>query len=689
VADVVENRYGITTHDPYRWMEGNDNAETKDFLRAQSAYTSAWLARIPAREKLLQRVRELGLTASGSYGVYLAGGRMFYSSIGAGEQLPKLMVRDADGRERVLVDPAALGQGGSHASVNAVSPSPDGALVAYNLALGGGEVSSIHIMDVAAGTDLSDAVDRVWGQFAAGWLPDRSGFFYTQMAPAAKDADPLQNMVVRLHLLGQPAASDATIIGRRAGEAVALAPEEFPVLRVDPESGWVIGTAGGAHLDHRVFIAPLASVDRSGAGKTPWRKVADYADSVDTAWAHGDRLYMSTFKDASNRKMISVPLADPDLAAARVDVAENPNASIVTFAVAHDALYMQTNVNGLARLLRMPWGGAPEPVALPYDGWINAISTDTRRDGAVIDLDSWTRPSTIYRYDLAQHAFAPTGLGFRSSANFSSIAADEVEATSSDGTKVPLSILSRKDLARDGAHPSIVYGYAGYGFSVTPSFEPTLLAWLERGGVYAVCHARGGGEKGHAWQMAGTHENKMNGIHDFEACAQYLIDQRFTSPKKVVAFGGSMGGVLVGRALTERPELFAAADIGVGAVNPLRMLAASNGANQKSELGDPETEAGYRAIYAMDPYQHVQDGVAYPAVMFDVGLNDRRVAPWMTAKMAARMQRASTSGKPILVRVESDAGHGVGSTRDQQLVETADIFSFFLAETGDPEFRLP
>jgi prolyl oligopeptidase len=684
-ADVVETRYGIPTHDPYRWMEGNDNADVTNWLRAQGQATDAWLARIPARDALLRRVRELGLGTSGAFGAQPAGGRLFYRYIGANEQLAKLMVRGAGGNSRVLVDPAALGKDGSHASVNATSPSPDGAAIAYDLAQGGGEVSQIHVMDVRAGLDAPDVVERVWGEFPASWLPDRSGFLYTQMAPPAKDADPLLNMVVRLHIFGTSVDGDPVIIGRRAGEALAYAPEEFPSVAVDQESGWMIAFGGGAHNEARIAVAPLESLDRSGAGKTPWRKVAEYSDSIEGVWIHGDRLYLLTFKNASNRKLVSVPLAAPDLASAKVEIPESSGATIVGAAAAHDALYIQTMSNGRAGLLRMPWGGAPAPLALPYDGWIDSVAADPLRDGAIVEMQGWTKPGSIYGVDGS--AFQPMGIGTTTNADFSNIAADEVEATSSDGTKVPLSILYRKDLARDGSHAAIVNGYGGYGVSETPFFQSSRLAWLERGGVYAVCHVRGGGEKGYEWQRMGTHEHKMNGVHDLEACAQYLIDNRFTSAKKVAAQGGSMGGVLIGRAITDRPDLFAAANIAVGIVNPLRILAAENGANQKTELGDPETEAGYKSLYAMDPYLHVKDGTAYPAVLFTVGLNDKRVAPWMTAKMAARMQAATTSGKPVLVRIESDAGHGIGSTRDQSLRERADVWAFILATTGDAEFQ--
>jgi len=224
-----------------------------------------------------------------------------------------------------------------------------------------------------------------------------------------------------------------------------------------------------------------------------------------------------------------------------------------------------------------------------------------------------------------------------------------------------------------------VYGYGAYGSSQSPGFSATRQAWIEKGGIIAVAHVRGGGERGRRWQDDGSRDKKMNGIADFIACGQYLVDHHYTQPSRLAAQGGSMGGILVGRTITERPDLFAAANIGVGFVNPLRLLAGENGANQKVELGDPATEAGYRGLYAMDPYLHVAANTAYPAVIFTIGLNDHRVPPWMSAKMAARLRASTTSDRPILVRVDSDSGHGIGNTRDQAFAERADVWAFFLA----------
>ncbi len=456
-----------------------------------------------------------------------------------------------------------------------------------------------------------------------------------------------------------------------------------------PGTSWVLTFVGGAHSEQRISIAKFSELDMKGTSKTPWRVVSEYCDQVEAAVVHGDRIYIQTFKDAPNRKIVSVPVTKIDLAQARVDVPEDPNAALVSSPSTRDAMYLLHMVNGRARLSRWAWNTkTPAPIALPFDGWAPDLAGDLLADGLVFQMEGWLAPGTYLKYDPKTRKVTPTGLASSSTATqaFSSIVAEEVEATSFDGTKVPLSILHRKDLVLDGSHPTILHAYGAYGNSQTPGFNATRLGWLERGGVLAIAHVRGGGEKGRRWQDDGSREKKLNGVRDFIACGEYLVERKLTTASRLAATGGSMGGLLIGRVITERPDLFAAANIAVGEVNPLRILAAENGANQKSELGDPATEAGYKSLFEMDPYHHVKPSTAYPAVLFTVGLNDHRVAPWMTGKMAARMRAATTSPRPIAIRIDADAGHGIGSTRDQAFAERADTYSFFLSVFGDPAF---
>jgi len=679
-VDVVDHQFGIDVPDPYRWMEGIDNAEYKTWLKAQGEWTRGELAKIAGRDALLARVRELGLGTSGVGGVQIKNGRTIYTTIPENAKLAKLATRDR-GTERILIDPELVG-GDRHASLDAYELSPDGKYVGYVIATGGGEVGQIHVMDVATGKETGDVIDSIWGEFAPNWSPDGKAFFYTQMTPPAAGGDPLQNMIARYHVLGTPAAKDVTVIGRQADSTFPIPPEGFPTVQIDPTSPWMIAIAGGAGVNHRVAVAKRSELDLSGHGKTPWKLVATDADGVTNVMTRGDRLYVVTFKGAPNHKLISVPLAAPDLANARIEIAEDPTADLATVSAARDGLYVLHNAGGLARLSRWAWAGKPVPVALPGDGWIRGLVGDLRRDGVTFSFDTWLRPSTYHAYDPATRRSSPIGLASHSKIIDERVVATEVEVPSTEGAMVPLSILHFKDVALDGSHPTIIDGYGGYGNSRHAAFSATRLAWLERGGVLATCHVRGGGEKGRKWRDDGAKTKKLNGIRDVIACGEYLVAQHYTTPARLGIAGGSMGGILMGRTLIERPDLFAAVHIAVGALNPLRLLVAENGANQIGELGDPRIEADYKSIRAFDPYANVKLGTPYPAVIFTIGLNDHRVAPWMTGKMAARLRTATTSTRPIAIRVDGDAGHGVGSTRDQSLASTADVWSFFLQQFG-------
>ncbi len=679
-ADVVDHAFGIEVHDPYRWMEtGGDELAT--WLRGQGAWTAAVLATLPNRAALSARIHELASGVTAVFDVKIAAGLTFYKQLAAGGQLSKLYVRDATG-DRVLVDPERLSASdpaNGHAALDAYSVAPDGAHVAYVISRGGGEVGVLRVLDVATGADLPDAIERIWGEGAAAWLPDGKRFFYTQLAMPSAGVDPMLGMVARLHRLGEPVDHDVTILGRDAGASLPLAPEEWPGVWASSDGKWAVATVGGAHNEIRLAVARIAALDLTGAGKTPWRIVAGYPDGVESTEIHGDRLYVLTFAGAPNRKVVSMPLAQPDLAHARVEIAEDPAATLRDTWNAQDGLYVLYLAEGRARLRRLAWGGkAPVDVALPEPGWVPNVAVDPHRDGLTFQIETWLAPGRYYATAGDPAKVTPIHLESSSPADFSAIAVDEVVAPSPDGTQVPLTIIHRKDLALDGARPTLLDAYGAYGSAQLPAFNAVRLAWLERDGVIAIAHVRGGGERGRKWQDDGSREHKLNGVHDFIACAEYLVAHHYTNATRLAARGVSMGGVLIGRVLTERPDLFAAVNIGVGIVNPLRILAADNGANQKAELGDPETEAGYRSILEMDPYQHAKPA-AYPAVLFTIGLNDHRVAPWMTAKLAARLQAVKTSFGPIMIRLDADAGHGIGSTRDQAIAERADVWSFFFA----------
>lgn len=672
-VDVVDHDFGLSLPDPYRWMEGEGNAEFAAWLKAQGAVSRARLDALPTLAAWRQRLAA-AVGASTRHGNHtLVGDRLFFLRAPTGKEA-MLMVRGRDGEERVLLDPNAI-EGG--ASISNYSVSPDGGKVTLNIGYGGNEVGEVAVFDVASGERLADTLKPVWSEFNPSWLPDGSGFFYTRMRAAVPgDADPFQGMAVYLHRTGQAQAADTPIVRAGADDALHIAAHDFPVIRTTPGSDWALLSIGGARASMRVCVAPLADAVDSRA---TWRCLADDADNVQGHAVHGDTLYLLSAKEAPNRKVLALDLRtrEAGMASARVVVPERADASIGQdpgLAAARDGLYLKTTRQGLDRVERMDYASrALTPVALPGEGTVALLRTDPRQDGALLSLENWTTPDRVYRFD--GRAFLDTGLGRRGAPAYPGIGSEELEAVSADGTRVPLSVIRPEPLARDGHARAVVMGYGGYGIGIAPHYSTLSLEWVKAGNVMAICHVRGGDENGDSWRTAGTGPNKQRGIEDFIACARELAHRGYSTPARTGAFSASMGGILVGGAYTTAPQAWGAAAVQSGMFNAVRLLAEKNGANQIAEMGDPCTESGLKQLLAMDPYQHLRDGVRYPPLLLVTGAVDHRVAPWHSGKFGARVMAASPD-TPIWFRTDEQAGHFATSGNSAAL-EFADVYAFF------------
>jgi len=491
-----------------------------------------------------------------------------------------------------------------------------------------------------------------------------------------------------LHTLGirDNGDKDPVVFGYGVSKQVNVPQGQGTYLVLSPDSPYAIAVADH-NLDYSpktLFVSPLTKVRGS---HTPWRKIAGVEDGVTQFEPHGDMLYFLSHKAASNSRLLRTSLSHPDVNHAQVIVPES-QAVITDFGTAKDGLYVRERDGVISKLLHVSWDGKHvDEVPLPFEGNVFPPTTDPTDTGALFSIQGWVEPAKMISYDPATNTSIDTGLLPVSKVNTSQLESKEVFATSYDGTRIPLSIIYKKGLKLDSTNPTIMQGYGSYGFSIEPFFPPQMVAWVERGGVYTVPHVRGGGEYGENWHQAGKNLNKINSILDFIACAQYLIDQHYTSPKYLVAEGKSAGAILSMGALTWRPNLFTAVIDNVGLTDMLRTENTPNGPPNTVEFGSVKTETGFHGLYSVSAYAHVRDGTPYPAALFNTGVNDPRVAPWEVAKMAARVQAATSSGKPVLLRVEYDAGHGLGSTRSELEDELADEFAFALWQTGNPEFQ--
>ena len=691
VKIVSDEYFGTTVADPYRYMEDLKNPEVQAWFKGQNDYTRAVLAQIPGRAALLARIKELDESQPAivrSLSV-LPGNRIFYTKRLASEETGKLYTREGwTGTEKLLLDPAKFETpGGPHYSISYVAPSPDGHYVIVGVAEGGSEDAILRVVDTATARETGDAIEHTWFASPA-WLPDGHSFVYNRMqklGPKSAPTDRELNSRVYLHVIGSDSEKDPLIFGTGL-TGVQIDPADIPIASTYPGSSFVIGAVlHGVQNEVTLYTAPLKSL----TGPTiPWKKICDVVDDITGFDVHGDDLYLQSHKNASRYKVLHTKLSKPDVAGAEVVIPAG-EAVVRNIAAASDALYVQDLDGGLGRLVRLPYaGGKAEQISLPFDGSVFIAATDQRVPGAVILLTSWVRAAAFYSYNpdtkqLTDTKLQPAG-PFDKPEDMEAL---EVKVKSYDGTLVPLSIVRKRGIALDGSHPTRLEGYGAYGISFDPFFDPTLLAWLERGGVYAVAHVRGGGEYGEDWHLAGKQLTKPNTWKDFIACAQYLIDQKYTSASRLAIEGGSAGGITIGRSITERPDLFAAAIDGVPMSDVVRSEFTPNGPPNIPEFGTVKTQDGFKALYEMSAYAHVKDGTAYPAVMITTGINDPRVASWQPAKMAARLQAATTSGKPVLLRVDYDAGHGMGSTKSQRQELNADEWSFELWQFGVPDFQ--
>jgi len=691
-VDAVDHAFGLTLPDPYRWMEGQDNAEFNDWLKAQGAQARARLDTLPSLPAWQQRLKQASAATRINRSQKLAGGRVFFVRA-EGSNPGTLMVREADGREGVLLDPASLASGQGPVSITEYSPSPDGRLVAVDLDRGGNEITRVQLLDVATAKWLPDAAEPVWGEFAVDWLPDGSGFAYTQLAPQNErvDGDPMQNMRVRLHKLGTSPEKDTLLLKTGSNPSLPVASREFPKIQFIPGSNWALALTTGARAEDRLYVAPRAEALKPDA---KWRAIADYADNVQDWALHGDTLYLVSMKGHPNGRVLALDLSKPgvSLANAREALPESGdgiiNSSERAIVAARDALYVDRTEAGIDRFLRIDYaGGKAAAIETPFAGGARGFTADPTADGFLVGLDGWTVPNTLYRYDAAGAKLRDLNLTATSPSDYSDLTSTETEAISADGTHVPLSIIHRKDIKLDGSQIALLFGYGGYGMSVPPTFNyQYLLEWVKAGHVFAVAHVRGGGEKGDAWYRAGQGANKHKGVEDILACAAELARRGYTTPARTALESASAGGLLVGGALTVGPDKIGAVFIQAGMLNPVRLLAGINGANQIAEVGDPRTEDGLKALAAMDPYLHVRDGVAYPPVLLAVGLNDNRVSPWETGKLAARLQAATSGGKPVWLRTDSAAGHFAGGTSlSGQAAIWADVYAFLEAQLEPQE----
>jgi prolyl oligopeptidase len=697
--------------DDYEWMEDGKAAEVAAFTDAQNAHARTHLDALPERAAVRARVAQLlGSSSADFLAVRPMAGSLFVLVARPPKQQPVLVVRaesaEAEG-EKVVVDPNVLDPSGK-TTIDFFVPSPDKKRVAVSLSRDGSESGDVHVYDVATGKEQGDVIARVNGGTAGGsvaWNADGSGLFYTRYPRAGErpeiDLDFFQQ--VYAHKLGTPESKDVYVLGKdfpRIAETELERSDDGKFVLVHVANG-----DGGEYAHHVLRVGPPGA----GGAAAPVRLSAFADELVHTSFAPDGKIWGISRKGAPRGKVVvfSPPYDKP----AETFFPEGDGV-LEDLVVTKTALYLVELVGGPSRLRRVPLSVSPEPLArdttkkkrksgasaapttiaagargiavaeLPLPPVSSVTSTQRIGDDLLVRIESYLEPPAWYRYRASQHRLVKTSMAKAPPADMSDVEVARETCTSKDGTKVPMSILRKKGTKLDGTSPALLTGYGGFGLSRKPRLRPWYRAWLEQGGVFAEANLRGGGELGASWHDAGKLTNKQNVFDDFAACAKGLVDLGYTSPSRLAVTGRSNGGLLMGAALVQHPQLLRAVVSGVGIYDMLRVELHPNGAFNVTEYGTVKDEAQFRALRAYSPVHNVVDGTAYPAVLFMTGANDPRVDPYHSRKMTARLQAATSSPRPILLRASNDTGHGMGTPLAAEIEETTDMLSFLFHELG-------
>lgn len=596
-----------------------------------------------------------------------------------------LFVREGlAGRERLLLDPARLADGTRRATIAWISPSPDARHVAYGVALAGSPDVTLHVLDVARGTDLPFEIDRARFNAHLAWHPGGASFYYSRIP----ETEPrYANIRVYRHVLGRETARDEVVFASGVGGARGVPEYALPWIVVPRESRFAYAvTQEGRERDLAVHVTELRDLE---AGRPKWHRIASFEDRVSAIEAWRDDLYLVVHSGTPRGRVLVVNARKPDLAAAKLLVPQGDSV-IQSMALARDALYLRTMVGGVDRLERMPLGVLrrrdTQYVRTPFDTSITRLIADPRVPGAVLQIEGWLDPPVVVQVDAAGELH-DTALQPRASLDLGALDDVRLYATAKDGAKIPITLVYRKSTQLNGANPTLLVSYGSFGVSLAPAFDAQRLAWLERGGVIAFAHVRGGGEYGQMWHDAAKGGGKSTTVSDLVAVAEFIVAYGFTAPRRLALMATEAGGIAAGGAVVRRPDLFCALVARAPLMDMLRYEAMPAGRFDVPEFGSAATPEGAQALGELSPYHLVSPQREYPAALLLAPTGDWRVPAWQPAKMAARLQAATAGGKPVLLRVEDAAAQpAVGADR---AAEMADIYAFVLWQMGDPAFQPP
>jgi prolyl oligopeptidase len=670
-VDVTDEVHGVKITDPYRWLENGADPEVKAWLDAQDGFARGKLAALPGRDFLTRRLTELYYIDA--VGVpYHYGKRYFWSQKHADKEKTIVYWKEGEkGAAQVLLDPNTLSEDGS-ISLGGWSPSWDGKYVAYRLKKNNSDTATMYVREVATGKDLPKDVIEGARYASASWTHDGKGFYYSWLPtdPSIPVADLPGKLEIRYHVLGTDPATDTIV------RAALNDPTSFQGAGVSEDGRWLLLSVGRGWWANDVYFRDLQ--DKKQKDFTPLVTGQDARYSV-SAWKGA--FYVVTNEGAPRFRAFKVNPRKPARADWKEIIPEGDAPLDAAYVVGGKLVVMRTRNATSELALHDLDGRFLRTIELPGLGSASGLIGRADEDVAYYSYTSFTQPSQIYKTSVKS---GKTDLWYevKIPADTSNMTAEQVWYTSKDGTRVSMFLVHRKDLVRDGKNPTLLTGYGGFAVGMTPGFSSTYVVWLELGGVIAIPNLRGGDEYGEDWHKAGMLDKKQNVFDDFIAAAEWLVAEKITSPDKLAIAGGSNGGLLVGAAMVQRPELFRAVVCSVPLLDMVRYHLFGSGKTWISEYGSAENAEQFKYLHAYSPYHHIQDGARYPALLMNTADSDDRVDPMHARKFAAAVQWATSSGLPVWVRVEKNAGHGGADLVKKAVESSVDNYSFLAAQLG-------
>ena len=687
MVDAKDTYWGVTYKDPYRWLEDMKDPEVNAWFKAQADLTNATMNTIPGRDELIAEWRKLDkLQPPQIYYPIKEGGRIFYQKRMPGEKVSKVYFREnMDSPEQLLFDPLNYLEEKT-LSVQNIAPSYDGKKLLIGYAENGAEVQTIQVMNVNTKQFLPDVIHATAGLI--GWTLDNKAFMYIWIK-STDNTDPSArlNPKTKLHSLGTDPKMDIDFFSNEVAPGLGIEEKSYPYAFVSKDSKeYVFGIESTVQNELKAFYAPISQFS---SGNIAWKTLCTTSDKLVRSFdLVGDKVYAITHNGAKKYKLISTDLKNPDWSKAKV-IAPEKTMTLESFSRCKDYLLLSYSdgINNHFYKYNLTTETTTE-VKLPFLGSAYASCMDTKTNEYLVAVTSWNKPFSEFIYNAETDMFSasPFNQPLVYPDEYKNLVVEELEVKGHDGAMVPLSVIYKKGTKKDGSNVCFMDSYGAYGSSMSPYFSTRLNSLAVKGVVIAVPHVRGGSEKGEEWYKAGFKTTKPNTWKDFISCAEYLVKNGYTSASKLGGTGTSAGGILISRAITERPDLFAAAICNVGCANALRLEFSSNGPVNIPEFGTVKDSIECKALYEMDGMQHVKKDVKYPALMCVAGWTDPRVVAWQPGKFAAAVQNASSSGKPVLMKVNYDNGH---FTEDKEVTfaNFADQYAFVMWQCGHPDFQ--